>query len=295
MADHQGSDFDWSAKHTRLRAEMVILSVVIFSITQLGLEPSKSSLLPIDPTTIPREYVVCGFSIWWAVTSAHFVIRTRVEYNAVFAALYRLKMIDKDIHEGLLSTINELRRANPRTSLQEILNEAPAIWRSLDEEITKLLQPTALANAFYDIRGWESTAALRELRQRVTHHGDSIWMEANRNIVSIRSNFIKEIEETNEKYVSTIQDVSKLMSSQIFELNHRMIEMRQLINGAEQSHRWDRLFFGIIFPIATSAALGLICVPEILDSFSIVPRFLAEKWGTIYDLLPDSWTIYGPS
>jgi hypothetical protein len=82
---------DWSARHARLRAEMVAVGFAIFLCARLGVSVSGGSFLGLDfPQWFTRDVLAFWLSLLFLYLFVHFSVRTRAEMPRVSSHAARL-------------------------------------------------------------------------------------------------------------------------------------------------------------------------------------------------------------
>ncbi|MDW9891169.1 hypothetical protein GOC28_11965 [Sinorhizobium meliloti] len=117
----------WSSRHVRLRAEMMITSVLIFTFSFFS-EPLKPSiLLPINYDNVPQGYILAGLYGFFGYSFAHFIVKTIAERPLI------ISKIAEEVHDVL----DRIRSTRERLD-QDLALMVPPSTFSLSEYVEDL-------------------------------------------------------------------------------------------------------------------------------------------------------------
>lgn len=274
------SKFDWSSKHTRIRAEMVISALLVFAVASLGIEAAETSLFPFDLSQLNPDLVIFGFFIWWLTSTLHFVVRTLTEYRSVFGVADEIRGITDRI-ETLSTNVTESLRRFEKT-LEEFTSKG-----SRGEELDGFLERfrERLTKTAYRPPGLSTDLA----PDRLDLFERSIRAILDNHVGDIRRLLQSDNEERTKWHESTSSDLRELtdgMRPWLEDVDQRIADFKSEILKANGAHRWDRSILGVWLPLAINI-LVVLSLPEIfcaLLGLSAAMRPIPTDLGQFFTL-----------
>jgi hypothetical protein len=251
MLSEAGKNFDWSARHTRMRTELVLISLVVFAIAHPDIKLTTTSFLFFDTTEVSTDYFLVGLGVWWVITAGHFAVRTVVEWNAVFAAFGELQTQLGNTRHELGEALREIRTNLPRPFAPN--GEAE---RTVDTVLESI-------NPKPDGPFRHATPEHFMNSEMMQMHVENHFNHAAERMISHLTTERERAEASYERFSSMIDVAQRKAAKATTKAAADFEALRTEIRGALRSRRLDRLGFGVAVPSLIAIALAIPSAPVV--------------------------------
>lgn len=284
---------DWSARHVRLRFELILTASLIAAYTFYGAQLKSSALLPVDFSKVPVTVQLLALYAFYFYTLCHFAIRTETERRDIWGSLSR---VDQTIAR-ITSTREALHRQfdpyrDPELSdrlrdwsskLRNFGEQSAAYKSNLEQVKEKLQQMQEFLNNFPDGGRKGLFDPERESFRRFLHEAIS----DNENVLAINL-------ANNSKGDTSIQEIRRLLEEMRTFIDSRFnaaidkanasligeVGMLKKINRdfllGRTAFAWERMWASCWIP----ALVSVILVASSLFHWARVPPGSAPEMGT---------------